>query len=535
MKKGFCIRLAAAAVSAALLWAAFEPLGETADLVFALAPLLLLARLATPAQAARWWFGAGFAFWFATLAWFPAVVKNDGPWPLVVLGWAGLSALCAGYFALFGALDALLWRRWGASRLRLAVLLVGEPALWAGCEWLRATLFTGFAWNFLGTALAKVPSLAAPASAGGVYFVSALVVLVNGVFATLGARALAPLTGGAATAPRGGRFARSLETALPLAAVLLALACAPRPASRAIPLRVALVQRNAPCLFRAAQREDPCLVFGKLLETAAPARPDLVVFAESALTEFGRGGVRGNPARAAAAKFLAQTGAAGLLAGGDDFEAAADATRTYNAAALYTPATNDTLRVQVYHKQHLVPFGEYIFLDKWIPALQKLSPIGVSCWPGETAVLELPRAAGPVRLAPLICYEDTDPALARKAAAAGAQALVLITNDSWFSRSHEARQHAAQAVLRAIETGLPVIRTGNSGVTGVIAASGRARWLSDDEAGTPMVDAPGCQLETVAVPEAPRPTPYVRFGDAPLLVLFALACLAALCPRRAAV
>ena len=54
---------------------------------------------------------------------------------------------------------------------------------------------------------------------------------------------------------------------------------------------------------------------------------------------------------------------------------------------------------------------------------------------------------------------------------------MLITNDSWFSLSNEAVQHASQAVLRAIETGLPVIRVGNSGVTGVIDGTGRARWL----------------------------------------------------------
>ena len=125
-----------------------------------------------------------------------------------------------------------------------------------------------------------------------------------------------------------------------------------------------------------------------------------------------------------------------------------------------------------------------------------------------------------VKVAPLICFEDTLPALARKGAQLGAQAIVLVTNDSWFSDSWEAEQHAWQAVLRAVETGIPVVRVGNSGVTGVIEASGRARWLMDG-AGRPLVDASGCQLETVQVRSAPRLTPYVRFGDWPLLVLFA--------------
>ena len=182
---------------------------------------------------------------------------------------------------------------------------------------------------------------------------------------------------------------------------------------------------------------------------------------------------------------------------------------------------------QGYAKQHLVPLGEYIPVDKWMTPLQKFSPIGVSLHPGEAKVLEVPVAVATerdppgenVKVAPLICFEDTVPSLARHGARMGAPAIVLITNDSWFSDSWEAEQHAWQAVLRAVETGIPVVRVGNSGVTGVIEASGRARWLMDG-AGRPLVDASGCQLETVQVRSAPRLTPYVRFGDWPLLVLF---------------
>ena len=80
--------------------------------------------------------------------------------------------------------------------------------------------------------------------------------------------------------------------------------------------------------------------------------------------------------------------------------------------------------------------------------------------------------------------------------------------------------HAAQAVLRAVETGLPVIRVGNSGVTGVIAGDGRARWLTDGD-GKVLLDAAGTMVETVRVAAAPALTPYARLGDWPLLVLFA--------------
>ena len=515
----------AALLSAALLTASFPPFRETASIAAALAPLLVVARVASPKKAAWTWFGGGFAFWFATLAWMPAICKNDGPWPLVGLGWFGLAALCAGYFALFGWLSACAWRRFGRWGLAF------EPVLWAGLEWLRGWLFTGFAWNFLGTALVPVPDFLAPARVGGVYLVSALVVLVNGVFATLACRVVAQMR---REPPSGRRWVRSLETAIPLAVVLLVawLSHEPRPTNHEprttnhASLRVALVQRNAPCVFRAGrERQNPVEAFGRLMTAAATAHPDLVVWGESAMAEFG--GLAGEMASKAARHFSSLAGGAALLAGGDYAERTNGMLRVYNGAGLYVPS-GDGMVLQVYAKQHLVPFGEYIPFDKWIPALQRLSPIGVSLHPGEAKVLEVPVAvaqerdspAGSVKVAPLICFEDTLPSLARRGAELGAQAIVLITNDSWFSHSWEAEQHAWQAVLRAVETGLPVIRVGNSGVTGVIEESGRARWLMDGT-GRPLVDAPGCQLETVQVRPAPRFTPYVRFGDWPLLVLFA--------------
>ena len=509
----------AAALSAALLVAAYPPFGETASIAVALAPLLVVARLASPKKSAWTWFGGGLVFWFATLAWMPAICKNNGPWPLVALGWFGLAALCAGYFALFGWLSARAWRRFGRWGLAF------EPILWAGVEWLRGWLFTGFAWNYLGTALVPVPDFLAPARVGGVYLVSALVVLVNGVFATLACRVVAQMR---REVPTGSRWIRSLETAVPLAVVLLVSWFSREPlttnheplTTNHSSLRVALVQRNAPCVFRAGrERQNPFEVFGRLQVAAAAARPDLVVWGESAMSEFGR--LASDQARRAAKYFSRQTGGAALLAGGDYDERTNGTVRVYNCAGLYVPSGDD-MTLQVCAKQHLVPFGEYIPFDKWIPALQRLSPIGVSLHPGEAKVLEVPVRKGGdvVRVAPLVCFEDTLPSLARRGAQLGAQAIVLITNDSWFSGSWEAEQHAWQAVSRAVETGLPVVRVGNSGVTGVIEASGRARWLSDG-AGRPLVDASGCQIETVQVRTAPRPTPYTRFGDWPLLVIFA--------------
>ena len=148
--------------------------------------------------------------------------------------------------------------------------------------------------------------------------------------------------------------------------------------------------------------------------------------------------------------------------------------------------------------------------------MQKLAPVG-SCTPGELKTLDFDG----VKLGVAICFEDTDSAQMRQLARMGAQVLVFVTNDSWFSHSDEAVQHAWQSVARAVETGLSVVRVGNSGVTGTVTPRGTATWLVDDK-GRPLVDEGATMFDVVRCKARPRATPYVRMGDAPLAVLFAL-------------
>ena len=278
-------------------------------------------------------------------------------------------------------------------------------------------------------------------------------------------------------------------------------------------LKVAMVQRNFPCVFK-AQEERPLEVYERLLGNVAALGPDIVVLPESAMCEFGpvdqQGAVR-------FAEWVAKkTGGAALLAGGTRYEDG----KTYNSAALYS-----TNSISIYDKVHLVPFGEFVPGDKWITALQKLAPVG-SCTPGELGLLPLSTSTSSLDLdlGVAICFEDTDSAQMRELARIGANVLFFITNDSWFSHSVEAEQHAWQAVARAIETGLPVVRVGNSGVTGTIAPDGKATWLVGPK-GKPLVDREGTMFDRIALTtnnQQLTTTPYVTLGDVPLTILFAL-------------
>jgi apolipoprotein N-acyltransferase len=388
----------------------------------------------------------------------------------------------------------------------LAVLLVG-PVLWCGLELVRSRFGGGFAWNQLGV----VPvngGFAAPAALGGVYLLSAVVILVNGTVAGIVERAWKPAESGFSKLRRFG----TLETVFAFALIWLVFQsadwAAPARAGESRDVKVALLQRNFPCVFDSDREdEDPVAVYNGLLRHPAYMRPDLVVLPESAMCEFGPVDQQG---AVNFASWIGEKTGGAVLGGGSRYHDG----KEYNSAALYSAGGD----IQFYDKVHLVPFGEYIPGDKWITSLQKFAPVG-SCTPGELKTLDF----NGIKLGVAICYEDTDSAQLRRLAAMGAQMLVFITNDSWFSDSVEAEQHAWQARARAVETGLAAVRVGNSGVTGTIAPSGAATWLVGSDSRL-LVDKRGTMFDRV-VPRKSA-TPYVRFGDKPLAAAFALLLLA---------
>lgn len=501
-----------------LLWAAFPPMAEFTDVLFALAPLLVLAHTGSVRESARKWFLNGLIFWFATLSWMPAIVKNGGPWPLVVLGWGALAAYCALFFGAFGWLSASFWR-WISPRKsqlwRFVGILVVEPILWCGLELLRSRLFGGFAWNQLGV-VAVNAGFGAPVAVGGVYLCSAAILLVNSSIAGIAERIFAAFRRNPEANKR-----KPLETIVIFAVIfaiyLLSnrLACPPSAPASEHQLRVALVQRNFPCCFK-GETEPTAEIYTNICANLSFLTPELVVLPESAYAEVA-------PLDSLNARYFSKwlgryCNSRYVLAGGGRRTENAE----YNSAALYDNSTNAVETVQIYDKVHLVPFGEFIPGDKLIPVLQRLAPVG-SCSSGELKTLKMTTANGEtIELGVAICFEDTDSAQIRRLADLGAQALVFITNDSWFSDSEEAIQHAWQAVARSMETNLPVIRVGNSGVSGVILPDGGAEWLCDGDGGRPAVDKRGVMLSCLKIGSGKYRTVYRRFGDIPLFCAFLL-------------
>ena len=176
-----------------------------------------------------------------------------------------------------------------------------------------------------------------------------------------------------------------------------------------------------------------------------------------------------------------------------------------------------------YDKIHRVPYGEYIPFRKWLPEfIIRMVDMGRDLTPGvNRKPLELP---GDLKVSTAVCYEGVFGYLTRDFARRGAKVLAVLSNDAWYPRSSEPEQHLANAVMRAVETGLPMVRCGNNGGSGVVAPDGSLREFLD----VPGVPGRreikrGQAWGKVEVPYKDRPvmTFYVKWGEWFIWLLFA--------------
>ncbi|MDB6126732.1 MAG: apolipoprotein N-acyltransferase, partial [Verrucomicrobia bacterium] len=242
---------------------------------------------------------------------------------------------------------------------------------------------------------------------------------------------------------------------------------------------------------------------------AARTRPDLILWPE-ATTPWA---VKGDDNARKFVETLAQRSKSTMLIGSIAIEDANTPQEAwYNAVFAVDPVTG--IQTNYYRKRHLVPFGEYVPLRPILGWLSKVVPVGDDFNRGQDSsplVLSLP--SGVYTFGPLICYEDIYPQLARLSVLAGAEVLAVETNNAWFGEGGAAYQHAANAVLRAVETRRPVLRCGNGGWSGWIDEFGNIRATLVNEAGSIYFRG----TQTIAVSRDARwinqLTFYVEHGD----------------------
>ena len=479
--------------------AGFAPLYLFPAPVFTLAAMLhLWTRAPDAKRAARlgWWFGLGY---FVTgVSWVYVSLHDFGAMPAPLAALATL-LFCA-YLALFPAAVAYAYR---ASRGPLWVkALVLAPALWTLAEWIRGWLMTGFPWLGIGYSQVPLSPLAGYAPVLGVYGVTLATVMSAGAVFIAFERVMRPAD------IRKRRLSGSLAPLLPL--VLLWLGGFGLMQVRwtdpvGEPVSVSLLQGNIPQNIKWTD-EGLRATFVTYRDLALASSARLIVMPETALPLFLHDVP---PDYLAGLATHAQRNSGDVLIGVPEREAGGD---YYNSVISIGAAP-----MQAYRKSHLVPFGEFIPLR---PVLGWI--VGVLAIPLQdfTAGTRRPRPleiAGQ-QVAVNVCYEDAfGEEIIRQLPVA--TLLVNVSNVAWFGHSIAPQQHLQISQARALETGRYMLRATNTGMTAVI-----------DERGRLVAAAP--QFATYALTASVQgytgATPYVRCGNAVVLVLCGMLVAAAM-------
>ena len=468
--------------------------------------LMFLAERATSTRGAFWmgWL-AGFAYFFIS-CWWVAEAFLVNPAQAWMAPFAA-SLLPIGLGLFWGTATAL-YRRFQPDGVKRVLFFA---ALFCLLEWLRGHVLTGLPWNPAGASWKAGSAASQFAAVAGVYGLSFVTVAA--------AAAFGPLLG---AGPRKDRIGAAALGGLALVALLvggtLRLSQARLELTGTV---VRIVQADVDQESKWTPEAYRGIVDRYVNLTARPGAvtPDRIVWPEGALPASANRVFAADAPEAAAIARAVQPGQSlivGLGRGLPD-PTVPDGVRYFNSLFVLTDEGGDGLRITgVYDKYRLVPFGEFLPAGGLLGALgaRALTHMPTDFSPGpRPAPIDIP---GAPRAQPLICYESLYPGFT-PGGAGRPEWIVNISNDAWFGRSSGPLQHLNLASYRAIETGLPIVRSTPTGVSAMIDPWGRVNGdqrLEPGESG--VIDA-----------RLPRPaavTLYGRFGD----LLFWLAVIAGL-------
>ncbi|MFQ5659390.1 MAG: apolipoprotein N-acyltransferase [Gammaproteobacteria bacterium] len=395
-----------------------------------------------------------------------------------------ITFLLVAYLAFYPACVGFLGCRFFADSRKI-FLLVAIPALWVLGEWCRARVFTGFPWLVLGYSQIDSPAKGL-AALFGVYGISWAVVLSSGILVSI-------------------LHSNSRQRiTLVIAFILLwsgswLLQSKDWTEKSGNDISIALIQGAIPQELK-WKRQYRQKSYDQYLALSRPYwGSDLIVWPETAIPAFYQ----------QATDFinklhnLARSNDTNLLAGIPVMDRKTAA--YYNSAVMF----NDG--ISMYHKRHLVPFGEYLPLDSLLRPFLDFLKIPMSDFtPGDQ---KKPLLSGPdIDVGISICYEDTFGEEIIQAMP-DARVLVNISNDAWFGDSIAPYQHLQMARMRAAETGRYMLRATNTGISAVIDEKGRiirqAEQFKPESLSAEIASFEGA-------------SPFVRFGNIPVLLLAAL-------------
>jgi apolipoprotein N-acyltransferase len=447
----------AAIVSSILLIVSFPDFDLWPIAWLGLVPLLVVIARRPAAWRAfilGWLFGG--VFFYGSCHWLTYSMVHYGHIP----AWISYLLLIPGAFTLglFPGLFALVLARgikkWGRQALFAA------PLVWSSLEWARLAT-TGQLWNAIGYSQAYQPMLIQSARWGGVYFVGFLIVSLNAAIAFL----LLKRTIGATTVAAGV----VAGAVVVIFAAQAGTRAGPSSSRDTADLVVVALQPNVPM--------DPVKSSEEIRE---------LTLRHLEMSEGGLGRLTDNRTR----RLVIWPESPMNFAYSDDSqfrELLAEFSRQNNASVLFNsqePAPQEGLYnsallvneqgslIAQYDKIRLLPFGEYVPLPRWLPGAGLIRAIVGDFTPG-TKYTVMP--VGAHRAGVFICIESAYPSIARKLTSEGADVLINISNDGYLGRTAVMRQHLANAVFRAVENGLPLLRVTNTGISAYITAEGEVK------------------------------------------------------------
>ena len=404
------------------------------------------------------WFFA-FGYFLFSLSWIGnALLVENNPyawaWPLAV---AGLPFV----LAFFPALACLM--AWRFSDLRSASGYFSFSAFFILFEWLRGHVFSGFPWNLYGYTWADILPVVQFVSIGNIYILTWLTILWG-------------MLPGFLLVSQANRKQKILLAGL---LILIFAACFFYGAWRLkhyVPeyhqnIRIKIIQPNIPQEAK-WNRDKMAENFFKHIRLSYPHDDSnattYIVWPETALSYW----------------YTQDKTAMGVLSqalqsyGGQTYLMTGLLRHTAETGAYFNSLVMIDRTGQIdniYDKHHLVPFGEYIPLQKWIP----LKPVAQFTGfikgdrPGNLTTKE------GLRYSPLICYEAIFPGAVIDRQDARPDFMVNVTNDGWYGDSAGPHQHYTNALFRAVEEGIPLIRSANTGFSALIDPMGRALYKSE--------------------------------------------------------
>ncbi len=422
---------------------------------FALVPLLKSLDRTSPSQAFKLGFIAGIVHYLTLVYWIILALHNYGGLNFFISSII-LILLCL-YLSLYPAFFSYVFSHMKDTRF----MILSMGSLWVGLEYIRAKLLTGFPWCLLGYTQFRHLKLIQIADLVGVYGVSFLIVLSNVLIYAL-------------VFDRNLRKKKLLKWEA-LVILLIALFTVTYGHYRLTwdktqgkndrSVRIAIIQGNIDQAIKwnPAYQGKTLDTYHRLTREASGFKPHLVVWPETSVPFFFQDNIKFSPR---VFRIIQESGA-DLIFGSPAYSRDDGATKYYNRAYLLL---SDGELPGYYDKVHLVPFGEYVPLKRFLPFVHRLVPAAGDFASGQKIKpLRLPYLSAGI----LICFEVIFPEMARTQVREGATVLVNMTNDAWFGMTSAPFQHLSIAVFRAVENGRPLIRAANTGISAFIGPQGR--------------------------------------------------------------